>query len=901
MKRKFLAVLLSLSMIVPTAAPALAADASAVESTDEVSTLSGETKVAGAQEITLGKEYTGSLETSSSVNNYKFTLSQAGKVSLKFGNENGTDSYCRWNVEIYNASSNTIVARTYRNQDKIYENIQEVGLPQGTYYIKVYVDYSGYWTSDRYSLQVDFTASDAWETEVNDSYDRANTINLGKKYYGSLSKTSDQDFYKFTLSQAGKVSLKFGNENSSKYGKWNVEIYNEDKNKVFEHTYENGAAINDNVWSAGLPQGNYYVKVYVDYSGYWTGEEYSLQADFVASDVWETEVNNSYDQADVISLGTRYSGSLSKVDDQDFYKFTLSQAGKVSLKFGNENSSKRGQWNVEIYNEDKSKVFAHTYENGKAINDNIWEVGLPQGNYYVKVYVDYSGFWTGEDYSLQADFVASDVWETEVNNSYEQADVISLGKNYYGSLSKVDDQDFYKFTLSQAGKVSLKFGNENSSKRGQWNVEIYNEDKSKVFAHTYENGKAINDNIWEVGLPQGNYYVKVYVDYSGFWTGEDYSLQADFVASDVWETEVNNSYEQADVISLGKNYYGSLSKSDDQDFYKFTLPEAGKLSLKFGDGDSSKSGSWQVVVYNENKDIMLEESCDNWHKFNDTLQEIQLPQGTYYVKVYTDSWNWISERYQMRLDFASKYLMTTTINGQEGLYYFVNGKVDTKFTGFVSYENNWWYVRNGKVDTSLNSVEKGTVNGKEAWWRIENGKVNFNCNSVEKNSNGWWYIRNGQVDFNYTGVAKNSLGWWRIVKGKVDFNCNSVERNENGWWYIRGGKVNFNYTGVAKNANGWWRIVNGKVDFGCNSVEKNELGWWYIRGGKVNFNYTGVAKNALGWWRIENGKVNFNFNSLAKNENGWWYLRNGKVDFNYTGTAKRNGVTYRVVRGKVVF
>ena len=244
-----------------------------------------------------------------------------------------------------------------------------------------------------------------------------------------------------------------------------------------------------------------------------------------------------------------------------------------------------------------------------------------------------------------------------------------------------------------------------------------------------------------------------------------------------------------------------------------------------------------------------------------------------------------------------------TLIWNENSWSYINedGKIDIKYTGFVSYENNWWYVRNGKVDTSFTSVEKGTVNGKTGWWRIENGKVNLNCNSVEKNSNGWWYIRNGQVDFNYTGVAKNANGWWRIVNGKVDFNCNSVEKNENGWWYIRGGKVNFNYTGVAKNANGWWRIVNGKVDFGCNSVEKNENGWWCIRGGKVNFNYTGVAKNSLGWWRIENGKVNFNFNGLAKNENGWWYIRNGKVDFNYTGTAKRNGVTYRVVRGKVVF
>ena len=603
--------------------------------------------------------------------------------------------------------------------------------------------------------------------------------------------------------------------------------------------------------------------------------------------------------AQEISLGKEYTGSLATSSSENDYKFTLSQAGKISLKFGNENTQKTELWSIEIYNENKERVYNHSYRSNEKINDNIREVGLPKGTYYVKVY-NGGFYWEGQNYSLQVDFTASNVWEKELNNTYDQAEAISLGKTYYGSLSWESDQDNYKVTLPEAGKIKVKLGNENAPKTEIWTVEIYNENKERVYNRSYRSYEKINDNFREVGLPKGTYYVKVY-NGGFYWEGQNYSLQVDFTASNVWEKELNNTYDQAEAISLGKTYYGSLSWESDQDNYKVTLPEAGKISLKFGNENAQKSEIWTVEIYNENKDRLYSENYRSNYKINDNIGEVQLPGGTYYVKVYNGGFYWEGQTYSMCLDFASKYLMTTTINGQEGLYYFVNGKVDTKYTGFVAYNNNWWYVRNGKVDTSFTSVEKGTVNGKTGWWRVENGKVNLNCNSVEKNANGWWYIRNGQVDFNYTGVAKNANGWWRIVNGKVDFGCNSVEKNENGWWYIRGGKVNFNYTGVAKNANGWWRIVNGKVDFGCNSVEKNENGWWYIRGGKVNFNYTGVAKNALGWWRIENGKVNFNFNGLAKNENGWWYLRGGKVDFNYTGRAKRNGVTYRVVKGKVVF
>ena len=158
------------------------------------------------------------------------------------------------------------------------------------------------------------------------------------------------------------------------------------------------------------------------------------------------------------------------------------------------------------------------------------------------------------------------------------------------------------------------------------------------------------------------------------------------------------------------------------------------------------------------------------NNINANVCELGLPKGTYYAQITTqDAGTWSSDYYSLQIDFASKYLMTTTINGKEGLYYFVNGKVDTTYTGFVAYNNSWWYVRNGKVDTTFTSVEKGTVNGKTGWWRIENGKVNLNCNSVEKNSNGWWYIRNGKVDFNYTGTAKRNGVIYCVVRGKVVF------------------------------------------------------------------------------------------------------------------------------------
>ncbi len=202
------------------------------------------------------------------------------------------------------------------------------------------------------------------------------------------------------------------------------------------------------------------------------------------------------------------------------------------------------------------------------------------------------------------------------------------------------------------------------------------------------------------------------------------------------------------------------------------------------------------------------------------------------------------------------------VDGQWG--YYVDGKVNTSYTGFASNSNGDWYVVNGYIYFDQNTVAKdttGAVGTKGTWYYVIGNKVQdtFTGLANYKNANGWWYIKDGRVDFTHTGVDKNKNGWWYVKGGKVDFSHNGVDKNKNGWWYITGGKVQFGFTGLAnyKNANGWWYIQDGKVDFSHNGVDKNKNGWWCVRGGKVDFGYNGRASNAYGTWNIVNGKVVF--------------------------------------------
>ena len=213
-----------------------------------------------------------------------------------------------------------------------------------------------------------------------------------------------------------------------------------------------------------------------------------------------------------------------------------------------------------------------------------------------------------------------------------------------------------------------------------------------------------------------------------------------------------------------------------------------------------------------------------------------------------------------------------------------NGKVNFDYNGFVKNSEGWWYVEGGQVRFDRTEVIEGTVDGENGWWNVVGGVVEF-TDTVAQNESGWWCIRGGKVDFGYTGLAANSSGWWRIEDGHVNFDYQGFVENEEGWWYLEGGHILFDRTevieGKVEGEEGWWNVVGGVVEF-TDTVAQNESGWWCIRGGKVDFDYTGLAANSSGWWRIEDGHVNFDYQGFAENEHGWWYLEGGHVLFDKT-------------------
>ena len=245
--------------------------------------------------------------------------------------------------------------------------------------------------------------------------------------------------------------------------------------------------------------------------------------------------------------------------------------------------------------------------------------------------------------------------EKEPNNSAQQATAMTLGNSYSGAISSSSDEDWFKVTLPSAGKFTLSLGHNYKKDYGRWDVELYAADKATELHSESWSNKSTGTDSFTMGLKAGTYYVRV-DDYGWGSTvaGETYTLRSDFSASPYWEEEVNDDANAAKSMTLGASYSGIIDDSSDEDWFKVTLPSAGKFTLSLGHNYKKDYGRWDVELYAADKATELHsESWSNKSTGTDSFT-MGLKAGTYYVRV--DDYGWGStvagETYSLKVDRA---------------------------------------------------------------------------------------------------------------------------------------------------------------------------------------------------------------------------------------------------------
>lgn len=613
---------------------------------------------AAATSIGLNTTYNATTSRTSVTHWYKFTMSKAGMVQLKFAHANlsSASNSTAWRIDFIADQVGGLVTVTSGMQDT-QNQTAKIGLDAGTYYVQI--TGTGVLTvgSAAYSFSVQYEDTYC-ETEQNntiataDNYDR-----LGQTITGSISSASDTDYYKITSTTKGYLSFQLQHDKVS--GRLSTDIYSvavcdAAGNTMYTMTSKKDEEKTESV-NFGLDAGTYYLKVsgipYLDAAGSLAvqganGETYKLKASWTNADNWESESNDDINTADTMTSGKAVYGSLYGVSDSDYYGFQTTKDGYIVINL--QHSKVTGRQNKAIYavtvcDTSGNSIYEMTSKAEDESTDSI-KLGLSAGKYYIKVAGQNAYY--GGNYVIKTTFKACSTWEHEGNDTYDTANTAVSGTIYSGDIRTYSDVDYFKTSLSANGYINVKLTHPVVSGQETTNMFVLSvirkvdKDQYTEVYTTKIRGGDTSISTPNLGLPKGEYYIKIAGTGNTTGTllsGTSYPVNYDVcikakTASDR-EVESNDSAATANTVKNGKTYYGSTSSSSDKDYYKIKMSKAGYLQIKFGHKNSQSTAScYNVVLYNkDNSEI---------YKFTNTGIEtsytsckLGLDAGEYYVCV----------------------------------------------------------------------------------------------------------------------------------------------------------------------------------------------------------------------------------------------------------------------------
>lgn len=479
-----------------------------------------------------------SLQSDGASNWYAFSLAEPGCVALEFEHDQVDSSDDYWRLYLYRDDGSTFYdggSRYWSVPGDEGLATCSIGLPAGTYFLRIAPDSSAFWSSNNYTVTVSFTPTASWECELNNDKYSANVVAVNSACFGAITSTDDRDWYEFSLAKDGYINLYFehGQVNSTD-AYWQLHLYRDDGSTYYDGGSRSWSVSGESSLTTcdiGLPAGTYYLRV-APYASYrWSSNTYNFTINYIETDVWEKETNNDKYSANRIDTGINYYGTISSENDKDWYAFDLASPGVLDVSFSHTQvESSDAYWNLYLYRDDGS-----TYYDGSS---NYWQVpgdeglttsdiGLPAGTYYLRISPYASYRWTSRSYNFTINYTPSNAWETELNNSKYDADEVLFNTYYFGTNTNGGDKDWYSFTLGSTQTISIAFSHDQmNSSDTYWELYLYQADGSTNATGTSHWSVAgdADRTISGITLSPGTYYFKVAPYASYHWTSRNYSF-----------------------------------------------------------------------------------------------------------------------------------------------------------------------------------------------------------------------------------------------------------------------------------------------------------------------------------------------------------------------------------------
>jgi hypothetical protein len=569
---------------------------------------------------------------------FKLSVTAPGALTLAFDLPPDGDEYSYFSLELYNANDTWLSSFTSAKT----RTFPTILVQEGEYNLVVGAGYF----SDQ-SVAYSLTASHApgstgvLESDSNDTIETADALSLGTAMTGKMATGEDLDYFKFSVADKGVLTLDFdlpiGFED---FDPFTLSLY-DDKGSLL-NSIANGVS---QTYQTSLSKaGDYYLAVSATYFyDYSEGGSYSLKVSHQEGSTagFESEGNNSADEASELTLGTAITGQLATGEDVDYFKFTVTGAGLLTLDLDLPTDYEYDDsFSLGLYDAQGTRI--NSYASG---TDKTFKTVLAQaGEYYLALSAAYSYDYSSGSYSLKASYAPGSIegFESESNDSIETANALSLGEAVMGQLSSYADIDTFKLEALSAGLLTLSFDLSNGSMAVNSVNSLNNVDDTDNpdytddgdypdythYSDTFSvrlvdvDGMVIasfsagSTQTFQASVTQaGDYFVEIASDDYNF-SADAYELTASLQAvAEGFEIEPNDYYPNE--VQSGQQIKGKLATADDVDWFFLNLEASSDLKIDFDAPTSSSVDTYfQGWLYDENGYLMASDVTGQDVTFN---------------------------------------------------------------------------------------------------------------------------------------------------------------------------------------------------------------------------------------------------------------------------------------------
>jgi DUF971 family protein len=461
------------------------------------------------------------------------------------------------------------------------------------------------------------------ELESNNTFNTANTIARDNVKTGSISPSSDQDFFVTRQQSDGTLKIYVKATNTGPSSSWlYLTVFGGNRGQLRTRyisgttSVSPGATVYDTITLYGRAVDSVFFKF--EASGTFS---YEFKYDIKDMSTNDSEPNSSYASAILLPQGDTKSGHIKYAanggtDDVDLYRTKTTIDGTLKIYVSATNRSGTNSWlYLTTFGGNKGQIVTRYISGttsvvaGTTVNDTITIFGRGVDSLFFRL--EASGAFS---YNIKYEILETSTTDAEPNGLLSESVALNTkeikrGHIKYASNGLTDDIDFYRTKTLDKGTLKIYVSATNRSGTNSWlyfstlggNKALLN---GRYISGTTSvaAGATVYDTITIFGIGEDSVFFKV--EASGAFS---YNLSYDVKDINPGDPEPNGSFAAAAAmkpqeIKPGIIKYASNGGFDDADFYRTKTTEDGTLKVYVSGTNRSGANSWlQLTIYGGDK------------------------------------------------------------------------------------------------------------------------------------------------------------------------------------------------------------------------------------------------------------------------------------------------------------